>query len=126
MQGQFDRSHDNCTIDQFKSNFAGLREAEASLSKAAPAQRKYHESQIHNYKGMLIRQLMTGIFQEPKETYLEKLKEKDQLEAEYARITGKQIRRQDKMVYDITIKSLMRTFAAGVPFSVFNAALVSI
>ena len=45
---------------------------------------------------------MTGIFKEPKEVYLEKLKEKDMLEAEYARSTGKVVKRKDSMVYDIT------------------------
>jgi len=126
MHGVFNEGHDNCTREQFKSNFRGLREQEALASRAAPGQKKFHESQIHNYKGMLIRQLMTGIFQEPKGSYLEKLKEKDQLEAEYHRITGKSMKRQDKMVYDITQKSLMRTFVTGVPFSVFNEGLIEI
>lgn len=55
MHGVFNRSHDNVTIEQFKSNFNGLRQNEAALSSCAPGQKKYHESQIHNYKGMLIR-----------------------------------------------------------------------
>jgi hypothetical protein len=69
---------------------------------------------------------MTGIFQEPKKSYLEKVKEKDMYEAEYQRITGKSVKRKDAMVYDITIDSLMRTFAAGVPFSVFQDGLIQI
>ena len=41
MQGYFDKTHDNVTIEQFKKNFNGLREAERQYSTVAPAQKKY-------------------------------------------------------------------------------------
>ena len=49
--------------------------------------------EINNYKGLLIRQLTTGIYQEPKEAYLSKLKEKEAIEAEYLRVTGSRVSR---------------------------------
>ena len=49
--------------------------------------------EINNYKGLLIRQLTTGIYTEPREAYLTKLKEKEAIEAEYARITSSKVSR---------------------------------
>ena len=41
-----------------------------------------------NYKGILARQLMTGIWKEPHASYPIKLKERKALEAEITAITG--------------------------------------
>lgn len=59
---------------------------------------------------------MTGIFVEPKAAYLSKMKEKEQVEAEYTRITGTPICRTLKgFICTATQQDLMRQVIAAMP-----------
>ena len=114
MHGTLDESHPKPTRDQFVDNFIKLKEQEKALmevrrDKGRNDQKAHHESQIVNLKSILIRQLTTGIFREPKPQYLKKLTDKRVIENELARTTGSAIRDPDqgKLIIDITFSSLM-------------------
>ena len=62
MHGVLNESHPKVTRDQFVQNFLKLKECEALLAKASPANKNVHIAEINNYKGILIRQLTTGIY----------------------------------------------------------------
>ena len=72
---------------------------------------KYHKETIRkekeecaanvvNLKGILIRQITTGIWIEPKPGYVGKIKERKSLEAELSRLTGKEFakRKEDDII----------------------------
>ena len=62
MHGVLNESHPKVTRDQFVQNYVTLKEQEALLAKANPAQRDNHIKEIKNYKAILIAQLTTGIY----------------------------------------------------------------
>ena len=72
MGGYLDESDSQPTRDQFVNNFIVLREQEnlltiAKQDRSKQDQRAFHESQVSNLKGILIRQITTGVWKEPKE-----------------------------------------------------------
>ena len=80
MGGYLDESHPKPTRDQFIKNYKSLKEEEDLLSRAKmikdSSAMAHHSNNITNLKGILIRQITTGIWKEPKESYLKAINQK--------------------------------------------------
>lgn len=64
--------------------------------------------EIINYKGILARQLTTGIWKEPHPSFPAKLKERRALEAEISAITGQTfLQRKGEEIYELNFSNLV-------------------
>lgn len=89
--GHLDDSHAKPTRDQFMNNYREFKNAENRLyqSQNNAKLKEQLNFQVGNYRGILIRQVMTGIFKEPSGHYLGKLNEHRALAAQASKLTGK-------------------------------------
>ena len=69
-------------------------------------------SQINNYKGMLIRQTMTGIFKEPTERYLDCLNTQRSIAAQLSSVSGQEVRIDNGhgLEIELTMKVMMSNY----------------
>lgn len=65
-----------------------VRAAKGSDVSALQAKKSTHAKQLVHYKGMLARQMTTGIWTEPRQAYLDKLRERETLAGELEKLTG--------------------------------------
>ena len=81
---------------------------------ATRAERDECNTNVINLKGILIRQITTGIWIEPKPAYVGKVKERISLEAELCRLTGKQlVKRKNDELIELNFSNLLRELKQG-------------
>ena len=91
QNGQMDESHPKPTRDQFLNNLKQFEQAREGVYKNHdnPTLKEQYNFQMQNFRGILIRQIMTGIYKEPSSHYLTKLNEQKRVAAELQKLTGK-------------------------------------
>ena len=95
----------NITCESFLSNLDKMQRCEKKLEDlrvkmtnpninrdAVLKEREECKQNVEIMKGIVIRQITTGIWIEPKPAYVKKIKERISLEADYSRLTGKQMK----------------------------------
>lgn len=73
--GYLDESQPKPTRDHFVANYTKWLQLKDAYSRTEVSKREKFATEIENYKGIVLRQLMTGIFIEPRPGYLTKVKE---------------------------------------------------
>ena len=64
-----------------------------------------------NIRGIVCRQLFTGIWAEPSKIFLQKIRERKVIENEIAHLTGfKAINRENEAIYELSKDNLIREF----------------
>ena len=93
MHGHFDASHPKPTIDHFLVHFRKLEKANKELlgSQQDPKKKEDLTKTVNHFKGMLVRQISTGIYKEPHPLYLKKLNQGKGVARELSSYTGKQV-----------------------------------
>ena len=68
-------------------------------------------SELNNIKGIICRQLTTGIYIEPTNAFLAKIRERKNLENEIAQLTGVQAPyRENEAIYEVTKENMFKDF----------------
>ena len=67
-----------------------------------------------NFKGILVRQIMTGIYKEPSPAYLAKLNEQKAIAADLQRFTGQTVNVGNDNEIVLTFSNLMNDMKKGI------------
>ena len=85
-----------------------VRSVKGADVSALQAKKLVHAKQIEHFRGMLARQMTTKIWIEPKQAYLEKLKEHASLANELHNLTGKAVPKYQTDVIPITFSMVVK------------------
>ena len=102
-KGGFNPDAPKPTCDSFADNYRKLVAEQAAMTtvqnqlvrsakgadiSALQAKKVVHAKQLIHYKGMLVRQSTTNIWTEPRQGYLDKLRERQTIAGELEKLTG--------------------------------------
>lgn len=117
-------SHPKPTRDGFLENQRKLIANEKQLEKvqikltdpncdrkAVLAQREEAQFNVNNMRGIVARQITTGIWKDPSQAYLGRIRERRQLENDLSIATGERFPdRSDEQIYELTFSKIVKAF----------------
>ena len=123
QKGGFSEDAPKPTCDSFIDNYQKLvaeqealtevqslivRSAKGADVTSLQARKTTHSKQIVHYKSMLARQITTNIWHEPRQSYLDKLRERETIARELNKLTGEEIPAYDTDVIPITFAMICK------------------
>ena len=113
--GHLDQNEPKSLRDQFCKNFSEFERCQNRLyhQKNTPKIKEQLQFEMQNLKGILARQITTGLYKEPTSNYLKKVQQQKQLAQELQKLTGKTIPLETDNEINLIFNDLLNDMIMG-------------